>query len=783
MLRSAGKRDRRANEGAGDRTGKAAGFASGAALAAIVISAWGIGPAAAAEPESGEIFQLPSSRDAAKSGAVTGATQSTTIETGQGSPDFVPGEVIVRYRPGTAPAERSALRAAEGFSLEEKLPIPGVELLDLPKGVGPVAASATLEEQPDVLYAQPNFIRQPTALPNDPRFNQLWGLHNTGQSVNGEPGGTFDADIDAPEAWNLTTGKTSVKVAVVDTGVAYDHPALAGNIWSNPGEVVNGVDDDGNGFVDDSVGWDFVEDDRAPDDDDGHGTHVAGTIGARGNNAQDIVGVNWQVGIMPLRVLGPSGGSDADIASAFQYAANEGARVVNASLGGPGATPLIADVVANNRNVLYVVAAGNGGSDGVGDNNDASPTYPCNITSTNLICVAATDQFDQLTDFSNYGATSVDLAAPGYNIHSSIPAFRTPLYSDFQDDSYSNFDAGGWTRNATNGWGGYDSNTADFGVGYSITDSPGLCWPGLDTSGCYGFGANHSAFSPVFSLVGMRACTLSYWLYVDINTAAGVNNERVQVAAASNSTPLSAIHNWNGGPGSPNPNPWTDDFSSFEGETGVQVHLNMKSDNSFDARDGAHFDDIAVNCRSNVYGANDYDNKNGTSMASPHVAGAAALILSRVPRLNSTRLREALLTTVDKKSNLTGIVATGGRLNVNKALTLADTNSKLRIQDATITEGNSGTKLLTFSVRRTWAAGAASVNYATFDGGAKQPGDYQSRSGTLNFATTDTVKTATVPIVGDTLREGNEIFTVRLSSATGARVGDASGAMTIVNND
>ena len=439
-------------------------------------------------------------------------------------------------------------------------------------------------------------------------------------------------------------------------------------------------------------------------------------------------------------------------------------------------------MVNSHRNVLYVVAAGNGGSDGIGDNNDASPTYPCNITSANLICVAATDQFDQLTDFSNYGATSVDLAAPGYNIHSSVPAFRTPLYADFQDANF-NFSADGWTNNAAGGWGGYDDQTADFGLGYSITDSPGLCWPGIDTSGCYGWGANHSAFSPVFSLVGMRACTLSYWLYVDINPAAGINNERLQVAAGSNSTPLSAIHNWNGGPASPDPNPWTDDFSSFEGESGVQVQLNMKTDNNFDARDGAHVDNIAVNCRSSNYAGTDFDNKNGTSMASPHVAGAAALILSRVPRLSSTRLRQALLTTVDPKSNLSGITATGGRLNVNKAVTLADTQAKLRIDDASITEGNSGTKLLTFTVRRGWAAGAVSVNYATRDGGARQPGDYQSRSGTLNFSTTDTVKTATIPIVGDTVREGNEVFWVRLSSPVGARVGDPAGAMTIVNND
>jgi subtilisin family serine protease len=757
-------------------------FAVVAGVAAIAVSAASAATNGATETP-GDAVRLPTAAHSENErGEVTPATQSTTVGR-DGTPAFVPGEVIVRYRSGVDAGARSAVRNAEGLGLQERLPIAGVELLDLPRHVSPMAATRALEHLPDVRYAQPNYLRQPTALPNDPRFNQLWGLNNTGQAVNGEPGGNVDADIDAPEAWNLTTGKTGIKVAVVDTGVAYDHPDLQGNIWSNPGETVNGIDDDANGFVDDSTGWDFVDDDRDPDDDNSHGTHVAGTIGARGNNAQSVTGVNWQVGIMPLRVLGPSGGSDADIAAAFQYAADEGARVVNASLGGSGATPLVADVVDDNPNVLYVVAAGNGGDDGVGDNNDAAPFYPCDIPALNLVCVAATNQFDQLTDFSNYGATNVDLAAPGFNVFSTIPAFRTPLASDFQDDSYTVFDSGGWTNNAAGGWGGYDDQTADFGVGYSITDSPGLCWPGIEESGCYGWGANHTAFSPVFSLAGMRDCTLSYWLWVDINPAAGITAERVEVDGVSNSTPLSALHRWNGGPGSPNPNPWTDDFSSFEGETGVQVQLNMKTDNSYDARDGAHFDDIVVNCRSSNYTVNDFDYKAGTSMASPHVAGAAALILSRVPRLTVPLLRQALLTTVDKKANLSGVTATGGRLNVNKGLNLADKRTKLFIQDATITEGDSGTKQLRFRVRRSWAAGPASVNYATADGRAKAPGDYAARTGTLDFGRTALVASATVPIRGDTAAEPNENFTVRLSAPTGARVGDAAGAMTIVNDD
>jgi subtilisin family serine protease len=734
-----------------------------------------VSAAAAKHVASIPVNPSPTTRDAA------GGGENSTVPK-DGAPSFVPGEVIVGFAHDAEPAQRAAVLEQQGLEVQERLPVPGARLLDLPTGLGPREATARLERQPGVLYAQPNFLRQAEALPNDPRMRDLWGLHNTGQVVNGEAG-TPDADIDAPEAWNLTTGSPNVTVAVVDTGVAYDHPALQANIWAN-NDPVGGGDNDANGFVDDLRGWDFVDDDNDPmEAGESHGTHVAGTIGARGNDANSIVGVNWSVKLMPLRVLGPNGGSDADIASAFQYAARNGAKVVNASLGGNGTTPLVQSVVQNNPGTLYVVAAGNGGSDGVGDNNDAQNFYPCNIPFANLICVAATDQNDQLTDFSNYGTGNVDLAAPGNNVLSSVPAYRTPLFSDFQDDSYTNFEAGGWTNNAAGGWGGYDSQTADFGVGYSITDSPGLCWPGLDESGCYGFGANHTAFSPIFSLAGMHDCTLSYWLYVDINTAAGFANERVQVGGVSNVTPLSSIHNWNGGPGSPDPNPWTDDFSSFEGETGVQVQLNMKSDNSYDARDGAHFDDIAVNCRSSNYSASDFDYFPGTSMASPHVAGSAALLLARVPGLSVAQLRQTLLGTGDPKPDLATATASGRRLNVSKAVSFANSRSALSVSNASLKEGNIGSRNMTFTVRRPWAAGPVSAKLSTLNGTAKAPGDFTARSVTVSFTATQTAKTVTVPILGDRVKEPNEKFTVRLSQPVKTPLGDATGIGTIVNDD
>ena len=242
--------------------------------------------------------------------------------------------------------------------------------------------------------------------------------NNTGQAVNGLPRARPTPTSTRRRRGTATRGSASTVVAVVDSGVAWDHPDLAPNIWSNPDEVAgNGVDDDGNGKVDDVRGWDFVDGDNNPWDYDDHGTHVAGTIAARGNNGVGVTGVAWQASIMPVRALDALGtGSNADIADAFTYAAANGARVVNASLGGAGRSQAMSDAITNNPNTLFVVAAGNDGTD-----NDTTPRYPCNYTAANLICVAATDNTDALASFSNYGASSVDLAAPGVDIDSTRP--------------------------------------------------------------------------------------------------------------------------------------------------------------------------------------------------------------------------------------------------------------------------------------------------------------------------------------------------------------------------
>ncbi|MEA2284639.1 MAG: serine protease [Solirubrobacteraceae bacterium] len=329
--------------------------------------------------------------------------------------------VIVRFESGTDAAERAAARRAADVESPERLPGPGLEVVQPEPGVTVKQSVAALERSPDVVYAEPDAARRAFATPDDRFFGLQWALRNTGQSVGGTAG-TAGADIGAEAAWDVTTGWPGVVVAVVDSGADIAHPDLAPNLWADPGESgagreANGLDDDGDGLIDDRMGWDWVQGDNQPLDGNGHGTHVSGTIAARGDDATGVAGVAWSASIMPLRVLGDDGsGRVSDVVKAYGYAARHGARVLNASLGGGSFSRTERDAIAAAPNVLFVVAAGNDGAD-----NDATGSYPCNYGLDNVVCVAASDQSDGLASFSNYGATTVDIAAPGVNIASSWP--------------------------------------------------------------------------------------------------------------------------------------------------------------------------------------------------------------------------------------------------------------------------------------------------------------------------------------------------------------------------
>ena len=342
---------------------------------------------------------------------------------------FVPGEVLVKFKSGTSPARIANAHARHAARLLRVLGKSDVHQVQTPLAVADAVAG--YQSDPDVQYAEPNWIYRPTVIPNDTRFAELWGMNNTGQLILGSAG-TPDADIDASEAWAIQTGSTSVVVGIIDTG-RQDHADLLGNIWTNPGEIAgNGIDDDGNGFIDDVHGWNFFGhnnvlfgSDACADD---HGTHTAGTIGAKGNNALGVVGVNWNVSIMSLKFLGGAGcsGSTADAVLAVQYAGAKGAKLTSNSWGGGGHSQALVDAI-NAAGILFIAAAGNSGT-----NNDISAFFPCNEPTPLMICVAATTKTDAKASFSNYGLTKVHLGAPGAQILSTVP---TNAYAYFDGTS------------------------------------------------------------------------------------------------------------------------------------------------------------------------------------------------------------------------------------------------------------------------------------------------------------------------------------------------------------
>jgi subtilisin family serine protease len=335
----------------------------------------------------------------------------------------VPGELIVAFRPGVTLARREEALAAAGLRQKRALTRDGRTALAVGNPNASEVALKRLGSDPRVAYAEPNFVVEALRTPNDPSFGQLWGLVNTGQNVGGSAG-TADADIDADFAWDVSTGSSASVVGIIDTGVDFSHPDLAGTSWINSGENctgcrTNGIDDDANGYVDDWRGWDFVNQDNNPFDDHGHGTHIAGTIAGMGNNGVGVAGINWTGRVAALKFLDWFGsGTMADAVRAVDYATQKGIRVTNNSWGGSEFSQALLDAIerAGAAGGLYVAAAGNDGAD-----TDQAPMYPAAYASPAIISVAATDSRDGLASFSNRGRLSVDLGAPGVAIYSTLP--------------------------------------------------------------------------------------------------------------------------------------------------------------------------------------------------------------------------------------------------------------------------------------------------------------------------------------------------------------------------
>ncbi len=393
------------------------------ATALLLGVAWGgawVGTAQAFEPGSPPPKpQAQSSQGAARAAA---------------APRHHPEELLVKFREGVGDEEIESILRAHGGVEAKKFKRPpnarpraGIERwrhVRVTKGRDLERIVSELRRNPAVERVEPNYEVKAELVPDDTRFAEQWALHNNGQT-----GGVVDADIDAPEGWEVATGSADIVVAVIDTGVDARHPDLAANMWLNPNEVPgNGIDDDGNGYVDDVFGYDFRNNDGDPIDDHGHGTHVAGTIAAAGNNGAGVSGVAWRARIMSVKFLGAEGsGWISDAVNAVLYAADNGARVMNNSWGGGGFSQALRDAieVANDAGILFVVAAGNNSS-----SNDSVPFYPASYDVPNVAAVAASDKYEQRAWFSNFGSRTVLLAAPGQDILSTVPPSGDPCCSD-----------------------------------------------------------------------------------------------------------------------------------------------------------------------------------------------------------------------------------------------------------------------------------------------------------------------------------------------------------------
>ncbi|HQR09412.1 MAG TPA: S8 family peptidase, partial [Gemmatales bacterium] len=318
--------------------------------------------------------------------------------------NYVPDHILVQFKPDVTPKPILGTTITSSLSL-----IPGLFDIQLPQGLSVAQALDAYNADLQVVSSQPDYLIQADAVPNDPSFSQQWALN----------GNNPTASISAPTAWNTTTGSGNTIVATIDSGIDTSHPDLAANLWTNAGEIPgNGIDDDHNGFVDDVHGYNFINSTGNNNDDYGHGTHVAGIIGAVGNNGLGVTGVNWNVKIMALKFLNYNGsGSTSNALRALNYAVQMGATISNNSWTSPAYDTALETGIRNAglAGHIYVAAAGN-----LAQNLDTNKLYPASFALDNVVTVAALDSNNNLAGWSNYGQT-VDIAAPGVDIYSTLP--------------------------------------------------------------------------------------------------------------------------------------------------------------------------------------------------------------------------------------------------------------------------------------------------------------------------------------------------------------------------
>lgn len=608
--------------------------------------------------------------------------------------EYVEGELLVKFKGAVT------TKAAEGVHTKLankricRFRIIDVEHVRLAQGKSVEQGILEYEALPEVEYAEPNYYRYAQSLPskpvipNDTRFSEQWGLHNTGQVIQGAAG-TPNADIDAPEAWRYPLSGEEVVVAVIDTGVGWLHPELGSTIWANPQEVWgDGIDNDGNGFIDDTYGYDFSAGDNFPLDQHQHGSHVAGIIGAIANDFIGVAGVCPGVRILPVRILN-TWGATTTVGAAVQAAdyiadlVDRGApiSIVNASYGGLNFSQSAHDSIQalQSRNVLFCAAAGN-----YTTNNDASAYYPATYDLPNIISVAASDSLDQLADFSHWGKTTVDLAAPGVTILSTVP-YRKAYVETFEGAFY-------WTNQGK----GLPWATQLYGGSQCLSDSFFSYYANNTDSYVYGtFPLDLTSISGI-----QIAFDCAYDLEMDPISGYAYDYLQLVLSTGGIFQPYYVYDQWTHTPWTllSGTSPlfsfgcmerWESEYIENWSATDLYVGFHLVTD-AINFRDGVYIDNVEVRVFPTAPGFNgtEQDFADGTSMACPMVAGAAAFLKSVEPALTYADIKALLLANVDPVTMPAGKeTVTNGRLNLHKAVRNIDYDKDGLILEDELTTG------------------------------------------------------------------------------------------------
>jgi subtilisin family serine protease len=583
------------------------------------------------------------------------------------------GEILVKFRQTASEINKDAAHRMLGAQVIKKVKIEGVERIGLPVHLSVEEAVRLCRQNPDVEYAEPNYLVRAAVIPDDPRFNEQWYLLNTGQTVNGTAG-TVDADIDAPESWEITQGIPSVVVAVIDSGVDKNHPDIKDNLLT---------------------GYDFVDEDNDPADLNGHGTHVAGIIGAAANNAQGVAGIAWKPRVMPLRALDQKGeGTIGDVVDAIAFAAANDAKIINMSFAGPSYSQTLYNSIKAYPDILFVAAAGNEGAQATGNNNDVIPLYPASFELPNILSVTATDQNDSLSRFANTGLKSVDIAAPGEKIVSTIPSFITGVtYSGLYKVIYLAFGFeginGASTRREVMQRAVIFSGISGDKRILIVDDDGGSSYERYYTDTLQALGYPFDVYQILLNGDGPSADMLSQyglviWFtgdeYRNTLTPADQVNLRSYLLAGGTSIITGQEIGFDIGQSDFYMNYlhayYVSDNAYGKYLTGADIFGGLKVDISRINGDGAanqFFVDAVFPLGSAKAFSIQYDDAyeffDGTSMSTAVVSGAAALVASYYERFSAHNLKSVILNSVDIKQSLQGKILTGGRLNAQRAIT------------------------------------------------------------------------------------------------------------------